>query len=71
SIKNDSPIGQPQRKFSEHTQLELKKGGRQFTNNTHFRKERRKKMPRKRNSLKKDIFGARTKEVKNKAPRKQ
>ncbi len=69
SIENDSPIGQPHRKFSEHTQLDLKKGGRQFTNNKHFRKERRKKMPRKRNSLKHDIFVAATKDVTNNTSR--
>lgn len=38
-----------------------KKGGRQFTSNMHFIKERRKKMPRKKNSLKHDIFVAATK----------
>lgn len=27
SIENDSPIGQPHRKFSEHTQLDLKRVG--------------------------------------------
>ncbi len=61
SIENDSPIGQPHRKFSGAYPAQTKKGVRQFTSNMHFKKERRKKMPRKRNSLKHDIFIAATK----------
>ena len=68
SIENDSPIGQPHRKFSGAYPAQAKRVGGSLTI-TSILKRKEKEMPRKKNSLKHDIFVAATKNVTNNTSR--